>query len=171
PGRAGAVRGDMLRVLYSQTAPHLARSVWLCRLLDGAALRCVRLSRRDPRESAETEQVLFDQLAAVLDTHMGNEPVEMVLPTPHWYQHLRFPPAELSAFCAPLVQRAVAETQNFLAAIAALGPVGTVLLTTSAARLPGLATALDELILSPEDESSADEEYPDFGEDLVEENV
>jgi hypothetical protein len=168
---AVAVRGDMLRVLYTQTAPHLARGVWLCRLLDGAALRCVRLSRRDPRESAETEQALFDQLAAVLDRHTGHESVEMVLQTPHWYQHLRFPPAELSTFCAPLVQRAIAETQDFLAAIAALGPVGTVLLTGSAARLPGLAAALDELILSPEAESSADEEYPDFGEDLVEENV
>src|SRR6185437_1739332 len=76
---AVAVRGDMLRVLHTQAAPQLARGIWLCRLLDGAALRCVRLSRRDPRESAEIEQVLFDQLAAVLDTHTSEQPVEMVL--------------------------------------------------------------------------------------------
>lgn len=168
---AVAVRDDVLRVLHTHAVPHLARGIWLCRLLDCAALRCVRLSRRDPRESAEAEQSLFDQLALLLDTHMGGEPAEMVLQTPHWYQHLKFPPAELSAFCAPLLQRAVAEMQHFLAALAALGPVGAVLLTGSAARLPGLAAALDELILRPESEPAADEEDRDFGEDLIEETI
>ena len=87
---AVAVRDDLVRVPHTQSAPHLVRGVWLGRLLDAAALRCVRLSRRDPRESAETEQTLFDQLAAVLDTRFGEEPAEMVLQTPHWYQHLKF---------------------------------------------------------------------------------
>ncbi len=168
-------------------SPQLARGVWLCRLLDCVAYRCVRLSRRDPRESAETEQTLFDQLAALLDAPLGDESAEVVIQTPHWYQHLKFSPAELSAFCAPLVQRAVAEMQDFLAAIAALGPVGAVLLTGSAARLPGLTAAMDALILSPESEPSASPpiipvpsppaggegwgEGADFGEDLIEENV
>lgn len=168
---AVTVREDVLHLLHTHTVPQLARGVWLCRLLDGAALRCVRLSRRDPRESAETEQALFDHLTAALDTPRGDEPVEMVLQTPHWYQHLRFPPAELSALCAPLVRRAIVETQEFLAGIAALGPVGAVLLTGAAARLPGLAAALDELILRPEAEPSANEEHPDFGEDLIEGNI
>jgi hypothetical protein len=64
---AVTVRDDVVRAPHTHLAPHLARGVWLGRLLDGAALRCVRLSRRDPRESAETEQALFDQLAALLD--------------------------------------------------------------------------------------------------------
>ncbi|HEY7157079.1 MAG TPA: FHA domain-containing protein [Gemmataceae bacterium] len=168
---AVTVRDDVLRVLHTHAVPQLARGVWLCRLLDGAALRCVRLSRRDPRESADIEQVLFDQLAIVLDTPRSDEPVKMVLQTPHWYQHLRFTPGELSAFCAPLVRRAAIETQDFLAAVAALGPVGAVLLTGAAARLPGLVAALDELILHSEAEPSADVENPDFGEDLVEGNI
>lgn len=168
---AVAVRDDMVRVPHSQTLPHLARGVWLCRLLDGAALRCVRLSRRDPRESAEIEQVLFDQLAAVLDIRVGDEPAEMVLQTPHWYQHLKFSSAELSAFCAPLVRRTLVEMQQFLDAVVALGPVGAVLLTDSAARLPGLAAALDDLILRPSAEPPAREEQADFGEDLIEDNM
>ena len=168
---AVTVRDDLVRVPHTHKAPHLARGVWLCRLLDAAALRCVRLSRRDPRESAETEQVLFDQLAAVLDTHVGEEPAEMVLQTPHWYQHLKFSSAELSAFCAPLVQRALAEMQQMLSDIASLGPVGAVLLTSSAARLPGLAAAVDELILRPDAEAPVEEDDADFGEDLIEDNV
>jgi hypothetical protein len=195
---AVAVRDDLVRVPHVHPAPHLARGVWLCRLLDCAALRCVRLSRRDPRGSAETEQALYDQLAAVLDTRLGEEPAEMVLQTPHWYQHLKFTSAELSAFCAPLVQRTLAEMQHFLATIAALGPVGAVLLTGPAARLPGLAAAVDELILRPDAEPPAASltlpspppggegvsclpsapsggegwgEGVDFGEDLIEDTV
>src|SRR6185437_864542 len=51
------------------------------------------------------------------------------------------------------------------------GSVGAVLLTGSAARLPELTAAMDHLILSPECEPSADEDNPDFGEDLVEQSV
>jgi hypothetical protein len=167
---AVAVRDDVVRVLHTHPAPHLARGIWLCRLLDCAAHRCVRLSRRDPRESAETEQTLFDQLASLLDSHFGDELAEVVIQTPHWYQHLQFPPAELSAFCAPLVQRTIAETQAFLGSLAALGPVGAVLLTGSAGRLPGLAAALDALLVNPEPEPAGDE-HPDFGEDLIEDSV
>ena len=166
---AVAVRDDVLRVSYSQAMPQLARGVWLCRLLDGAALRCVRLSRRDPRESAETEQTLFDHLASMLDTRGGEEPVEMVIQTPHWYQHLKFAPEELSALCSPLVKRTLAEIRHFLAEIAALGSVGAVLLTGTAARLPGLTEAIAELVRPDDVEPPDGEENADFGEDLIEE--
>jgi hypothetical protein len=168
---AVAVRDDVVRVLHTHPAPHLARGVWLCRLLDCAAHRCVRLSRRDPRESAETEQTLFDQLASLLDSRFGEEPAQVVIQTPHWYQHLKFSPAELSAFCAALVQRSIVETQAFLDTIASLGPVGAVLLTGPAGRLPGLAAALDALVVQAEPEPPADDEPPDFGDDLIEESV
>ncbi len=168
---AVAVRDDVAQLPHTHAVAQLGRGVWLCRLLDGAALRCVRLSRRDPRESAETEQTLFDQLAAVLDSRSGDEPADMVLQTPHWYQHLKFAPAELSAFCAPLLRRTLAEMQHFLTAISSLGPVGAVLMTGSAARLPGLAEAVEELILQPETEPPADADNADFGEDLIEENI
>jgi hypothetical protein len=168
---AVTVRDDQLRVAHSHCAAHLARGVWLGRLLDAAALRCVRLSRRDPRESAETEQTLFDQLAAILDTRIGEEAAEMIIQTPHWYQHLQFSAEELSALCAPLVQRTLGEIQQILADIAAFGSVGAVLLTAAAARLPGLAAAVDELILRSESEAPGEKDNADFGEDLIEDNV
>jgi hypothetical protein len=165
---AVAVRDDRVRVLHVHHAPQLGRGVWLGRLLDGAALRCIRLSRRDPRELAETEQALFDQLADALDSRAGDEPAELVLQTPHWYQHLKFSPAELSAMGAPLVQRMQAEMQQFLDGIADLGSVGAVLLTAPAARLPGLAAAVEELIHQPDADPPIEEEEDDFGVGLIE---
>ena len=178
---AVAVREDRVRVLHVHPATRLGRSVWLSRLLDGAALRCIRLSRRDPREVAETEQALFDQLAVVLDSRAGAEPVQLVLQTPHWYQHLKFTPDELSALCAPLVQRTLAELHQFLAEVApSISPprtggdmegVGAVLMTGPAARLPGLAAAVEELIYQPEAEPALEEESDDFGESLIENDM
>lgn len=166
---AVAVRDDQLHLRHVHLVPRLGRGVWLGRLLDGAALRCIRLSRRDPRESAETEQALFDQLAAVLDGG-GDEPAEMVLQTPHWYQHLHFAPAELSAICAALVQRTLAEIQQLLADIADWDAMGAVLLTGPAARLPGLTAAIEEMILPPDAMPPLDEDNADFGEGLIEDN-
>ncbi len=168
---AVAVLEDRVRVLHVHPATRLGRSVWLSRLLDGAALRCIRLSRRDPREVAETEQALFDQLAAVLDSQAREEPVQLVLQTPHWYQHLKFSQDELSALCAPLVQRALAELHQFLAEIVELGSVGAVLMTGPAARLPGLAAAVEGQIYQPEAEPAIEEESEDFGESLIENDM
>jgi hypothetical protein len=170
---AVSVSDDVARLVQVFAAKHLARDAWLCRLIDSAAHRCVRLSRRDPRESAETEQALYDQLAGTLQTCNGSEPAHLVLQTPHWYQHLTFQPAELSAFCAPLVQQAVIEVQHVLASIGSIGPVGALLLTASAARLPGLTAALDELLLAPEGATgdprlpSALNDEADFGDSLI----
>jgi hypothetical protein len=163
-----AVSDDPVRVQHVHSVPRLGRSAWLGRLIDGAALRCIRLSRRDPRESAETEQALFDQLTALLDSRTGEGSIQLVLQTPHWYQHLKFSPEELSAVCAPLVQRTLAEIQQFLVDVAELGSLGTVLLTASAARLPGLRAAIEELVRQSEDKPPVEEEDEDFGEGLIE---
>ncbi|MBY0231099.1 MAG: hypothetical protein K2W96_17580, partial [Gemmataceae bacterium] len=48
-------------------SPHLGRGAWMRRLMDGAAGRFIRQSRRDPRESAAAEQSLYEQLLAVLE--------------------------------------------------------------------------------------------------------
>jgi molecular chaperone DnaK (HSP70) len=163
-----AVCDEPVRVQHIHPVPRLGRDAWLGRLIDGAALRCIRLSRRDPRESAETEQALFDQLAALLDSRTGEGSVQLVLQTPHWYQHLKLSPEELSAVCAPLVQRTLAEIQQFLVDVAELGSLGTVLLTASAARLPGLTVAIEELVRQSDDKSPVEEEDEDFGEGLIE---
>ena len=168
---AVAVQNDGVRLLHVHPVPQLGRGAWLSRLLDGVALRCIRLSRRDPRKLAETEQMLFDQLAAVLDSPRGEAPVELVLQTPHWYQHLKFSLAELSSWCAPLIQRARLEMQRFLADIADGGAVDAVLLTAPAARLPGLAASVEEAIYPTDAEPPIEEGEDDFGVSLIETNM
>src|SRR5262249_3717438 len=59
--------GDELRLRQVRPSPHLARGAWLRRLMDGAAHRCVRQSRRDPRTSPETDQELYEQLSGLLN--------------------------------------------------------------------------------------------------------
>lgn len=164
------VRDDRVRVSQVHLVPRLGRGVWLGRLLDGAALRCIRLSRRDPRESAEAEQALFDQLADVLDSRAGEAPAEIVLQTGQWYQHLQFSPDELSGICAPLVQRTLSEMQQFLAEVSGIASVGAVLLTGPAARLPGLAAAIEDQVVQPGAVPSLEEDDADFGEGLIEDN-
>jgi hypothetical protein len=165
---AVAVEHDRARLLATRAVPQLARGAWLGRLLDGIAHRCVRQNRRDPRESAEAEQSLYDQLLALLDDPPGDRPADLVLQTSQWYQRLALAPAEWTGFCAPLVRQAVAEATAFLQAAAGDGPAGAVLLTPAAGRLPGLPAALAEALGQKQaapPPPPADEE--DFGEGLL----
>jgi hypothetical protein len=154
-------------LLLSESAPAWSRNVWLTRLLDGVAHRCIRLTRRDPRESAETEQHLYDQLLAVLEQPLGNQPVEMVLQTGQWYQRLSISAKDLAAPCAPLAAQVLVRLREVVEATAAHGPVGLVLLTASAARLPGLAAAVEAALPSSPVKAPINED--DFGEGLLEE--
>ncbi len=47
--------------------PQLAVRLWKNKLLDAVSDRCVRMCRRDQRDSAEAEQALYEQLDEVLD--------------------------------------------------------------------------------------------------------
>lgn len=166
-----ALRDDRVRLLHVHPVPRLSRKAWLSQVLDGVALRCIRLSRRDPREIAETEQTLFDQLVDVIDGRRGEGPIQLALQTPHWYQHLELSPAELSAMCDALVQRTLAEVKRFQTEIAESGSVCSVLMTGSAARLPGLAEAVEQLLHQPDAEPLSDEENDDFGEGLIDSDM
>jgi hypothetical protein len=161
-----AIDADQARLLASQPLPHLSLAAWLRRLLDQVANRCVRLTRRDPRESADAEQALYDQLLQALETRTGTDLAELAIQTDHWYQHLVLHPDELTAFCAPLVRQALAGMEAFLAAMASQGPVGALLVTAPAARLPGLTAALEDGLQTADViRPAADDD--DFGEDLL----
>jgi hypothetical protein len=164
---AVGINNDHARLLQTHLAPALNLSIWLVRLLNGVAQRCIRVSRRDPRASAEGEQDLYDQLARLLGVFHEDEPVSLTVQTPHWYQHLTFNPAELVEWCRPLVVHAVAETSAFLAGLAAAGPIGAVLLTDAAGRLPGLAAALEGLLQQQTQPVEPPRDDTDFGEDLL----
>ena len=58
---------EEVRSLGSATSPGSGVRLWRERLLDALADRCVRLCRRDPRDSADAEQMLFDQIEDAID--------------------------------------------------------------------------------------------------------
>jgi hypothetical protein len=158
---------ESARLLASQSWRHLGRGAWLSRLLNGVATRCVRLSRRDPRESADAEQYLYDQLLQVVGGPASSSAHEVVLQSGEWYQRLSIPASDFAAYCAPLAHQVVAEMQALLGMTAVQGPVGAVLLTAQAAGLPGLKDALQSVLYEPPVEVLSDEDE-DFGEGLLE---
>jgi hypothetical protein len=138
--------GGQVRLLASLTLPGVGVRAWLARLLAAAADRCVRLCRRDPRDSAAAEQGLYEQLAAALDRLRPGHLVRLTVRTAQWYQELTLAPEEFDSFCAPLAERAVEGMRQALAqahaAVPAMARPDVVWVTHDAARLPGLAAAL-----------------------------
>jgi hypothetical protein len=122
---------------------------WKERLLDRIADRCVRHSRRDPRDSAEAEQMLFEQLDRLLEACAQEQVAELVIRGAQWCQHMLLRPEEVETFCTPLVRHALDGMQAALAAAAFRDPPRAVLLTETAARLPGLLRAVSEQTPEP----------------------
>ena len=130
--------GGQLLPRLVQLTTALARGVWLRRLLDGVSNRCVRQSRRDPRESATTEQALYEQLAAALDRGPTNL-LQVRIQGEGWFHNVMCHADEVSVFVAPLLQQATADLDVILASIESLGQLSAVVLTHPAAALPGFA--------------------------------
>src|SRR5262249_8339806 len=61
---AGVVIADEthLQVQAAKKWPQFSLRHWKERILDGIADRCVRQSRRDPRDSAQAEQSIYEQI-------------------------------------------------------------------------------------------------------------
>jgi hypothetical protein len=131
----------VLRVRLVQPSWGLARGIWIRKLLDGVANRCVRQCRRDPRDNATTEQALFEQLLRVLDTSR-HPVVQLNIQGEGWVHHLMLHLDELAAIVANLLRTFVADLESFLREIATIGPLAGVVLTHSAVSLPGLLSAL-----------------------------
>ncbi|HZT80771.1 MAG TPA: FHA domain-containing protein [Gemmataceae bacterium] len=155
--------GGEMRLAETQVIPALAVRLWKERLLDLAADRCVRQTRRDPRDCPDAEQSLYEQIDAAWDAARQGNLAELVVQTPQWYQNVVLRPAEVAGCCAGFVGRAV---EGLHALHAAVGQPGAVLVSASAARLPGLVGALEAALaeLVPANDPAAEE---DFGEGLV----
>src|SRR5207248_11349664 len=72
---------DAARVAASACWPRLGLKAWTDRLIDAVSDRCVRVCRRDPRDSADAEQALFEQLDAALDRARAGQRVNLTLRT------------------------------------------------------------------------------------------
>jgi hypothetical protein len=154
------------RLLGSQALARLGLRAWKERLLDVVADRCVRLSRRDPRDSGDAEQGLYDQFDAAFDAARAGRMAEVVAQTKTWSQHLMLPAEDLRGMCSRLVEQALDGADAFRASLSA--PLGTLVLSETAARLPGLVDALEAALLLPAPVRIA-EPASDFGEGLLQE--
>jgi hypothetical protein len=137
----GASNGQA-HVLGQECFPALALLTWKARLLDAIADRCVSHSRRDPRDSATAEQMLYNQLDDVLRASAQPQMVEVVLQASNWCQNLILQPQEIDEYCVAMVQQTTEELSAVVAAAPKQGPVSAIILTSTAAVLPGLAATL-----------------------------
>jgi hypothetical protein len=164
-----ALRNDRATLLESTSLPGLGRAAWLRRLLDGVSLRCVRATRRDPRESPDAEQGLYEQLAHRLSVLPESSRAELVIQTKQWFQNLLLEPDELRAWCAPLASQTAAAMQDVRTLAGEHGPMAAVLLTATAGRLPGLSGVLEDQFRPPVVLRPA-APVTDFGEGLLDED-
>jgi hypothetical protein len=164
---AVALGEERARLADVRNTPRLALGNWLRALLDGVSKRCVRMSRRDPRACADTEQSLFEQLWSVVESGPRGGIVELNIQSPQFCQNLMLPAEELAGYAVPLVEQAAADLQDYLTATASLGPAAVLVLTAAAGRLPGLAQALGQCVQGPAVRPVLTDS--DFGEGLLDE--
>jgi hypothetical protein len=137
-----SVETDLVRLVGSAAWPRLAVKTWKDRLLDAVADRCVRLCRRDPRDSAEAEQALFEQLDGALDRARAGQRISLCVRTAHWFQDVVQQPDEFEGHCAALARAAGDSIRDFTNGIGLAEPPRAVWLTDAAGRLPGLVRAV-----------------------------
>jgi FHA domain len=152
--------GGQVQLLDARILPHLNLRAWKERLLTAAADRCIRQSRRDPRDCAAAEQTLYEKLEGVLDDCRQGRTVELVVETSQWYQNLIFPPEEIVQCCAALTRPVVDALEAICMATKPNEVPRVVFLTATAGRLPGLAVALQECLhdLTPREGPESPEE-------------
>jgi hypothetical protein len=160
------VEDEQVRLLTSESWPLLGMRYWRERLLDVLADRCVRQSRRDPRDSGDAEQSLYEQIEPVLDVCCQGQMAEVAVQTTQWYQNLIVQPGELAAGCAALVRQSVEAMQALQTATLHHGGAGAVLLSAATARLPGLKEAIEAVIGAASTSQPGSSE--DFGDSLLE---
>lgn len=137
-----AVERDRVRVIGSAIWPRLSLRLWKDRLLDGIADRCVRLCRRDPRDSAEAEQALFEQLDDAIDRTRAGYRVNLTVRSDRWFQDVAQHPDEIDGHCAALARAAGEAMRDLIGSGTLAVPPRAIWLTHEASRLPGLAKAL-----------------------------
>ena len=137
-----SVERECVRLGGSAVWPRLSVKAWKDRLLDAISDRCVRLCRRDPRDSAEAEQALFEQLEEAIDRARAGQRIGLTVQTAHWFQDISQQPEEFESHCAALWRLAGDSIRDFTNGIGLAEPPRAVWLTDAAGRLPGLVRAV-----------------------------
>ncbi|HEY1187748.1 MAG TPA: hypothetical protein VGE74_08830, partial [Gemmata sp.] len=137
-----SVEREQVRAVGGAAWPRLSIKAWKDRLVDAVSDRCVRLCRRDPRDSAEAEQALFEQLDEALDRARAGQRIGLTVRTAHWFQDIVQQPEEFEAQCSALIRLAGDSVRDFVNGIGLAEPPRAVWLTDAAARLPGFVRAV-----------------------------
>jgi hypothetical protein len=138
-GAVVSVERDRVKLLTSTCWPRFSVKMWKDKLLDAVSDRCVRLCRRDPRDSAEAEQALFEQFEDALDKVRAGQRVSLTVRTKHWFQDVIQQPGDFDSHCSALAKGAAESIRDFLNEAGLPIHPRTVWLTHEAARLPGFA--------------------------------
>ncbi|MCU0703105.1 MAG: hypothetical protein MUF18_03845 [Fimbriiglobus sp.] len=137
-----AIGTDEVKLLASSCIPRTGVKAWKDRLIDGLADRCVRVCRRDPRDSAAAEQDLYLHLDDALDAARVGRRVTLGVRAEKWYQDLTVSPDEFEQICEPVNRVAIDGLKQFLFTLPLAVPPRAVWLTFTAGRLPGLAAKI-----------------------------
>jgi hypothetical protein len=163
------VSDGQAQVLDSRPLPHLGLRVWKDCLLAAVADRCIRQSRRDPRDNAAAEQTLYDHLEGMFEACRQRRLIELAIQTPHWYQQLILQAEEVVQFCAPLRRQVGDALEAVQAATKPYDAPRVLLVTVAAARLPGLVATLQSCLANLAPRSDAPP-TGDFGEGLLDDD-
>lgn len=126
----------------TSVVPRLSARLWKDRLLDALSDRCVRVCRRDPRDSADAEQALYEQIDDCLDRIRFGQKISLTIRSAHWFQDLVLQPEEFEGFCATQVRETANSVTDLITSSALPEPPRAVWMTHEASRLPGLGKAL-----------------------------
>lgn len=137
-----AICTDEVKLLASTAVAKTGVKLWKDRLIDGLSDRCVRVCRRDPRDSSAAEQDLYLQLDDALDAARVGRRVTLGVRSEKWYQDLTLSPDEFEAVCEPVNRVAIDGLKQFLFSAPVTVPPRAVWLTFPAGRLPGLAAKI-----------------------------
>lgn len=133
-----AVESDRVRLVTAACWPRFSRKVWKERMIDAVADRCVRLCRRDPRDSADAEQSLFEQLDDAPNRVQSGQRINLTVRTAHWFQDVILQPDEFGGLCAALAKGTAEAIREMFDGTGLPVPPSEVWLTYEASRLPGL---------------------------------
>jgi len=139
-----SVERERVKILASTNWPRFAVKAWKDKLVDAVSDRCVRLCRRDPRDSAEAEQALFEQLDDALDRTRAGQRVNLTLRTKHWFQDVIQQPEDFDLHCAALARGAAESIRDFLNESGLPIHPRALWFTHEAARLPGFMRHLHQ---------------------------
>lgn len=131
-----------LCALGQKALPLLGLRAWRERLMAAIADRCIRWSRRDPRECPEADQMIYEQLDRIFEACSQNRPAKLEVQGREWFQTLVLTPAEAAAATSALARQAAEEIHAALAWAEQQLTSASIYFTAGVGRLPGLAAAV-----------------------------